>query len=513
MILHTKAPWETEDLFKDFYLNGDLDREMKKLLISYAPFEIRVGVVEDQHLVEFYVERPSEKGIVGNIYKGRVVRIVPGINSAFLDLGLDRTAFLFGDDLVPSEDIDWGREITFARPHEVLKEGMEILVQVIKEPLGKKGARVSTNLTLPGHYLVYLPYFQHIGISRKIKEEAQRKRLREIIETIRPKNTGWIIRTAAVEADEEALKREMEFLLCLWEDIKERARHVKAPALVYEELNIAFRTIRDLYTREVIAILVDDRDFYEKLKEFLERYFPDALSVLTLYEGPDDLFSAQGVQVDVKKLLSKKVWLKSGGFIVIEPCEAFTAIDVNTGRYVGEGEMEETVLKTNLEAALEIATQLRLRNIGGLIIIDFIDMDDPAHQELVLETLKTALKKDKAKHSFLPISPFGILQMTRERKRDSLYEIFYETCPLCGGEGRIKSKRTVYYEMLRRIQKMGPHLRNKRLEIEVHPGLTEIIGEEIYYLADLEKKYNFKSVIKPREELKPWEYKFHIQNP
>ncbi len=484
---------------------------MGKLLISYTPFEIRVGLVEDQTLVEFNVERPSEKSLVGNIYKGKVVKIVPGINSAFLDLGLERTAFLFGDDLVPSGDIEWSREVTPFNLQDILKEGQEILVQVTKEPIGQKGARVSTNLTLPGHYLVFLPYFQHTGISRKIKDEDTRKALRETVERLKPPETGWIIRTAAVEADEDALKREMEFLLCLWEEIKERSKKVRAPALVYEEPNIAFRAIRDLVNREISSIVVDDREFYLRLKEFLERYFPEFLPTLDLYEGKEDLFYVHGFQVDVRKLLSRKVWLKSGGFILIEPCEAFTAIDVNTGRYLGEGrELEETVLKINLEASQEIAYQLRLRNIGGLIVIDFIDMDDPKHQELVLETLKNALKKDKAKHSFLPITPFGILQMTRERKRDSLYEIFYETCPFCGGEGKIKSKRTVYYEILRRILKMGPHLRNKKLEIEVHPSLTEIIGEEIHYLEDLEKKFTFKAILKSNENFLPWEYKFHL---
>ncbi len=485
---------------------------MGKLLISYTPFEIRVGLVEDQALVEYYVERPSEKGLVGNIYKGRVVRVVPGINSAFVDLGLERTAFLFGDDLVPPEDIEWDREVSAVSPQEFLKEGKEILVQVIKEPLGQKGARISTNLTLPGHYLVYLPYFQHIGISRKIKEEALRRELREMLDRLRPAHTGWIIRTAAVEADESSLKREIEFLLCLWEDIKERASKVKAPALLYEELNIAFRSIRDLFTKEISSILVDDPEFYQSLKDFLERYFPDFLSRLELFEGSEDIFYAHGFQTDVKKLLSRKVWLKSGGFIVIEPCEAFTAIDVNTGRFVGETELEETIFKTNLEAAHEIATQLRLRNIGGLIVIDFIDMDNPDHQELVLETLKQALKKDKAKHSFLPISNFGLLQMTRERRRDSLYEIFYETCPTCAGEGKIKSKRTVYYELLRRILKMGPHLKNKILEIEVPPRLAEMIGEEISHLEELEKRFNFKSLLKSNREFSPWEFKFHLQS-
>lgn len=486
---------------------------MGKLLISYTPFEIRVGLIEGNSLVEFYVERPIEKSLVGNIYKGKVVKVLPGINSAFLDLGLERTAFLFGEDLVLPGEIEWDKEVSSSNLEKLLKEGEEILVQVIKEPLGQKGARVSTNLTLPGHYLIYLPYFQHIGISRKIKEERIRKNLKEIVEGFRPPDTGWIIRTAAIEADEEALKREMEFLLCLWEDIKERAKKLKAPALVHEELNIAYRTIRDLLTKEISSIVVDDKDFYEKIREFLERYFPEFLSRLELYEDKEDLFYVHGFQIDVKKILSKKVWLKSGGFIVIEPCEAFTAIDVNTGRYIGTGEMEETVLKINLEAAQEIASQLRLRNIGGLIVIDFIDMENPAHQELVLETLKNALKKDKAKHSFLPITPFGLLQMTRERKRDSLYEIFYETCPLCGGEGKIKSKRTIYYEILRRIMKMGQHLKNKKLEIEVHPNLTETIGEEIFHLEDLEKKYNFKSILKSNKDLAPWEFKFHIYNP
>jgi ribonuclease G len=484
---------------------------MGKLLISYTPFEIRVGLIEDQSLVEYYVERPSEKGLVGNIYKGKIVRVVPGINSAFVDLGLERTAFLFGDDLIPPEDIEWDREVTPISPQEILKEGKEILVQVIKEPLGHKGARISTNLTLPGHYLVYLPYFHHIGISRKIKEEVLRRNLREMVERLRPPHTGWIIRTAAVEADENSLKREIEFLLCLWEDIKERAMKVKAPALLYEELNIAFRSIRDLFTKEISTILVDDLEFYQKLRDFLERYFPDFLSRLELFEGNEDLFYTYGFQTDVKKLLARKVWLKSGGFIVIEPCEAFTAIDVNTGRFVGESELEETILKTNLEAAQEIASQLRLRNIGGLIVIDFIDMDNPDHQELVLETLKNALKKDKAKHSFLPISDFGLLQMTRERRRDSLYEVFYETCPLCAGEGRIKSRRTIYYDLLRRILKMGIHLKNKTLVIEVHPNLTEIIGEEIFHLEELEKRFNFKSIIKSNRDLWPWEFKFNIQ--
>lgn len=485
---------------------------MGKLLISYTPFEILVGLIEEGQLVELYVERPEEKGLVGNIYKGRVVRVVPGINSAFLDLGLSRTAFLFGDDLLPVGEVDWEKEFSVVTNlHEILKEGQEILVQVIKEPIGNKGARVSTNLTLPGHYLVYLPFMNRIGVSRKIKEEEKRKHLKEMVEKLRPPGTGWIIRTAAVEATLEELKSEIEFLLCLWNEIKERSEKTKAPALIYEELNIALRAIRDLFNKEISSIVVDNRDFYQQIVDFLKRYFPHLVPYVNLYEGSEDLFSINGIQLDVKKLLSRKVWLKSGGFIVIEPCEAFTAIDVNTGRYTGTKELEETVFKINLEAAQEIAYQLRLRNIGGLIIIDFIDMEEPAHQEMVLQTLKEVLKKDKAKNSFLPISPFGILQMTRERKRESLYQVFYEPCPYCGGEGYIKSKKTVYYEILRKIMKMGNHLRNKKLEIEIHPELSELIGEEIGYLEALEKEYQFTSILKPNKDLMLWEYKFHIE--
>jgi len=485
---------------------------MSKLLISYAPFEIRVGLIESGELVEFYVERPSEKGLVGNIYKGRVVRVVPGINSAFLDLGLSRTAFLFGDDIMPSTEIDWGESVTISNLHEVLKEGQEILVQVIKEPIGNKGARVSTNLTLPGHYLVFLPYMNRIGVSRKIKNEKERNRLKELVCELRPEGTGWIIRTAAVDSTEEELVAEMNFLLCLWEEIKERAEKNHAPALIYEELNIALRAIRDLFNKEITSIVVDDRRFYEEIKDFLFKYFPNLAPYVELYEGREDIFVAHGIQIDVRKLLSKKVWLKSGGFIVIEPCEAFTAIDVNTGRYTGSKELEDTVFKINLEAAEEIAYQLRLRNIGGLIIIDFIDMEDPEHQEKVLQALKEALKKDKAKNSFLPISPLGILQMTRERKRDSLYQVFYETCPYCHGEGKVKSKKTVYYEILRRLMKIGPHVKGKRVQIEINPALSEVVGEEIHYLEDLEKKFGFTAELKPNKDFLLYEYKFHIMN-
>jgi len=485
---------------------------MAKLLISYCPFEIRVGLFEEDTLVEFAVERPKDKGVVGNIYKGRVVRVVPGINSAFIDIGLERTAFLFSEDVFPKGEILWDKgEPLTTSSLSALREGHEILVQVVKEPIGNKGARLTTNLTIPGHYLVYLPFLDRIGVSRKIKDEAERARLKELVQKLKPPNSGWIIRTAAEGVDEEDLKEEMKFLLSLWDNITEKTKRATAPSLVYEELNIAFRAIRDLFNRDVNLILVDDPEFFKEIQEFLRKYYPRMLEYLKLYEGSEDIFSAHGVTIDVKKLLAKKVWLKSGGFIVIEPCEALTAIDVNTGRFVGDKDLEDTVFKINLEAAQEIAHQLRLRNIGGLIVIDFIDMDLEDHREKVVETLINALKKDKAKNSHLPISPLGLLEMTRERRRDSLYEMFLEPCPLCHGEGKIKSKRTIYYELLRKLYRIGRHLKNKRVVIEISPYISELVSEEISFLEEIEKKFAFKSQLKINRDLNPWEYKFHIQ--
>ncbi len=484
---------------------------MRKLLISYTPFEIRVGLVEGNLLVEYAVERPKDKGVVGNIYKGRVVKVVPGISSAFVDIGLERTAFLFEEDILHPGEVVWDKsQPVFSDFLKALKERQEVLVQVVKEPIGTKGARLTTNITLPGHYLVYLPYVDRIGVSRKIKDEKEQARLKEILQRLKPPNTGWIIRTAAEQATEEELKEEMEFLLCLWEDIKNRAKLATAPALIYEELNIAYRAIRDLFHHGVELILVDDLDFFEQIKDFLSHYYPKLVDYLQLYEGQDDIFSAHGINVDVKKILAKKVWLKSGGFIIIETCEALTAVDVNTGRYTGEKELEDTVLKINLEAAQEIAHQLRLRNIGGLIVIDFIDMEEPEHRQRVVETLINCLKDDKAKNSYLPISSLGLLEMTRERRRDSLYQIFLEPCPLCFGEGKIKSKRTVYYELLRRLYHMGRQVKNKLVIIEINPYLSEIIADEISFLEEMEKKFSFKTQLKINKELQPWEYKFHI---
>ncbi|AEH43904.1 ribonuclease, Rne/Rng family [Thermodesulfatator indicus DSM 15286] len=494
---------------------------MAELLINYAPYETRVALLEDGTLAEFYLERPRERGCVGNIYKGRVVRVLPGMKAAFVDIGLNRTAFLYGGDLCPSlfeaEELfgEYFAQEKFKIPpiEDVLKPGQEILVQVVKEPIGNKGARLTTNVTLAGRYLVFLPTMGHIGISRKIIDEKERKRLKELIEGLRPSNTGWIIRTVAQEATEEEIKTEISFLVSLWEDIKKRAQKVIAPALLYEELDISLRAVRDLLVKEVSSLVIDNRQVYEKILSYVEELAPHLKGCIKLHEPPPGIFEAYGVEIDYHRFLARKVWLKSGGFIVIEPCEAFTAIDVNTGRFVGKDDLEETVLRTNLEAAKEIAYQLRLRNIGGLIIIDFIDMHRQESREKLYQALKQFLSRDRAKTNVRPMSEFGIIEMTRERRRESLYNLLMETCPLCHGDGVIKSKRTVCYELFRRLERMGPHIKGKNVTIKVHPDVAQVLtGEEIEFLEEIEKKFEFEALVNEDPELYPWEFKFILNS-
>ncbi|NPA48459.1 MAG: ribonuclease E/G [Thermodesulfobacteria bacterium] len=493
---------------------------MAELLINYAPYETRVALLEDGQLAEFHLERARERGFVGNIYKGRVVRVLPGMRAAFVEIGLSRTAFLYGGDICPrlleAEDL-FGEEIAakglkYSPIEDLLKPGQEILVQVVKEPVGNKGARLTTNITLPGRYLVFLPTMSHIGVSRKIVDEAERQRLKELLEDLRPPGTGWIVRTVASEATEEELKAEINFLLSLWEDIKARAEKTTAPALIYEELDISLRAVRDLLVKEVSSLVVDNRQVYEKILSYMDYLAPHLKGCVKLHEGPPGLFEAHGIEIDFKRLLSRKVWLKSGGFIVIEPCEAFTAIDVNTGRYVGEIDLEETVLRTNLEAAKEIAYQLRLRNIGGLIIIDFIDMQKAESRQKVYEALKKYLERDRAKTNVRPMSEFGVIEMTRERRRESLYDVLLEPCPFCHGDGYTRSRRTICYEILRRLEKMGPHVKGKIVVIKVHPSIAEVLtGEEIEFLEEIEKSFQFEASVNEDQDLLPWEYKFHLQ--
>lgn len=477
-----------------------------ELIINAAPYETRVALLENGHVVEFYFERPSDKGITGNIYKGRVVKVLPGMQSAFVDIGLERAAFLHvGDVILNQEDVVFA-EFTrlekngFPSPETLaedngvhgvstsfwasspiedrLREGQEILVQIAKEPLGTKGARVTTNITIPGRKLVLMPLVRHVGVSRRIEDEAERERLREIVTSIKPPNVGFIVRTAAEGSDEKKLSAEMDFLLKIWENIKERAQKAPIPSIVYRELDVTLRAARDLFAREVEKLVVDSEKEYERIIQFLDTFAPSLKTQVELYRGNQPIFDAYGIEMEIQRALDKKVWLKSGGYIVIESTEALTTIDVNTGRYVGKRNLEETILKTNLEAVQEIACQLRLRNIGGIIIIDFIDMEKASDRERVFQALVDALKRDRSKTKVLPMSEFGLVQMTRKRTRESIGRLLHEACPYCDGTGFIKSKQSVCYEILRTMERDRSELFGKPVVVRAHPEVVSLFYDE-----------------------------------
>ncbi|MCX7822370.1 MAG: Rne/Rng family ribonuclease [Syntrophobacterales bacterium] len=476
-----------------------------ELVINAAPYETRVALLENGHVVEFYFERPSDKGITGNIYKGRVIKVLPGMQSAFVDIGLEKAAFLHvGDVILNQEDVviteflsveeniltsvvesenktcrNISSSLLSSSPIEDrLREGQEVLVQIAKEPLGTKGARVTTNITIPGRKLVLMPLVRHVGVSRRIEDESERERLREIIASIKPPNVGFIVRTAAEGSDRDKLLAEMDFLLKVWESIKEKASKAPVPAIIYRELDVTLRAARDLFAREVEKLIVDSEKEYEKILQFLDAFAPSLKSQVELYGGTQPIFDAYGIEMEIQRALGKKVWLKSGGYIVIESTEALTTIDVNTGRYVGKRNLEETVLKTNLEAVQEIVCQLRLRNIGGIIIIDFIDMEKPSDRERVFQALVDALKRDRSKTKVLPMSEFGLVQMTRKRTRESIERLLHEACPYCDGTGFIKSKQSVCYEILRAIERERSELFGKPIVVRAHPDVIGLFYDE-----------------------------------
>ncbi|MDX1775471.1 MAG: Rne/Rng family ribonuclease [Desulfobulbales bacterium] len=486
------------------------------LLINATSYEIRIALIEHGNLVEFYQERPVEKGLVGNIYQGRVVRVLPGMQAAFVDLGLERTGFLYVDDVrtdnrhteepmlngscqsasEEESDIIQAEPVPQMNIEELLTEGQEVMVQICKEPLGTKGARLTCNITLPCRNLVYMPMTDHIGISRKVEDDEDRQRLREEIEKLRPQDAGFIVRTVAESASREDLEADMEFLLHLWGEIKDRASNAPVPSMVYEDLDIAQRAVRDLFTPDIQKVVVDDQATYTRVCNFVETFVPQLRNRIALYENEVPLLDAYGVEVEISRALEKKVWLRSGGYIIIETTEALTVVDVNTGRFVGRKDLEETIFKTNMEAAKEIAYQLRLRNIGGIVIIDFIDMEQESHREDVFNVLQEAVKKDKSRSNILKVSEFGLVQMTRKRDRENLSQMMSEPCIYCGGEGLLKSRRSVCYEIFRRISHEGPKMTGDFVTIKVHPSVADLmLKDETLNTEKLEKESNKRFII------------------
>ncbi|MCK4593786.1 Rne/Rng family ribonuclease, partial [bacterium] len=462
----------------------------KEILVSVSPLETRVATLEDGDLVEIMTEAAGARHIVGNIYKGRVSEVLPGLQAAFIDIGFDRNAFLHAEDLVTDvhdigafldEDYDnlidhrRGRRREVPPIEKILSKGQDILVQITKEPIGKKGPRATANITLAGRYLVLMPYADHVGVSRKISSTSERNRLRKLVKGLRTGDAGFIVRTVGEGSSKKALRAEMGYLSRLSREIVRRAKKREAPALVYDDLGLVFSIIRDVLSEEVDSLVIDDRELYNRIRNFARRTAPKLSTRIELYSGRFPLLEAYGVERELERMHQRRIWLKCGGYIVIEQTEALTSIDVNTGKFVGKTNLERTVFETNLEAAVDIPRQLRLRDIGGIIIIDFIDMEVQSHRDEVVKRLNKALQKDRSKTRVRRMSDLGLVEMTRKRVRRSVTAQMTNKCPCCGGVGLVLSDTPLALHVentLRRVLCQAP---NSTVQLVCNPHVVQLI--------------------------------------
>ena len=491
----------------------------QEILINSTPQESRIAIMEDGQLAEFLIERKEEMGVAGNIYKGKVARVLPGMQAAFIDIGLEKAGFLHASDF-SSELGDApilsasSEEVEFEEPpkpqpsrrlplEKRISRNEEILVQVAKDPLGTKGARVTSHISLPGRYMVFMPGTKHIGISRRIESEEERKRLKEIAQSLGTDSGGFILRTASEGRTKREIQRDLKFLTRLWSKIQQKAQSAVAPSLIHQDLDLIARTIRDFYSADTEQVVIDSPKDYRRIVEFVRQLMPRQKAKIVLHAGPEPLFEQRGIEEQVLKALDRRVWLRSGGYIIIERTEALTAVDVNTGRFVGKRNQEETILKTNLEAVQEVVRQLRLRNVGGIIIIDFIDMEKEANRKKVYDALKEALKRDKAKSNILKISELGLVEMTRQRTRESLENQLLRPCPHCEGRGRIKSAATVAYDVLRAIKRQQGQIEDgKNIIVRLHPDVANFLyDEKNNSLENLEREIHRRIIIKASLDL------------
>jgi len=479
-----------------------------EIVINAELGETRVALIENGQFAELHIERSRDKSVVGNVVKGRVMRVLPGMQAAFVDIGLEKAAFLYVGDYFQStletgetegEPNSGGRRKSGGRGRNgrsappridtVLKEGQEIVVQIAKEPIGSKGARITSSLSIPGRHLVLTPWSRRVGVSRRIGSDKERRRLREVVERLRPKNLGFIIRTAGDGVTEDDLKADIRYLSTVWAAIQQRHAEKSAPAILYSEYDLPLRIVRDLAGHDTKRIIADNKDVYESINNFVERFVADPKPKIEHYEKNLPIFESLELEGQINSNLERKVWLKSGGSLVIDKSEALTAIDVNTGRFVGKRDLEETVLKTNLEAVTEVVHQLRFRNLGGLIIIDLIDMESAANREKVYRSLQEALRADKSRTNILKISELGLVEMTRKRTRENLVQTLCEPCSYCEGRSYVLSSESVGFRVLREIRKHLPKLRGRPIAIAVSPHVAEkLLTGSKQALADLSEE-------------------------
>lgn len=509
----------------------------KVLVINQTLNECRASLMENGEVIDYLMER-SGKGhgqipIVGNIYKAKVLRVLPGMQSAFVDIGYEKAAFLYVDDaylptldeqremiermrkeqeeqgddarlgeVIPDElsTLSESMNMRFRPPCPIenfLKEGQEIIVQVAKEPISTKGPRVTRHITLAGRYVVFMPYIEHTGVSRRIEDEKERDRLKETLDSIRPEGKGIIARTVAEGQSYKVLKNDYNMLVKIWKDVYSKAQKSKAPTLCYQDLTFIQRVLRDITDEDIVEIVVDTKDNLKEVEKFATKYLPNMKGKARLFDGETPIYEHYGIDVEIERALANKVYLRSGGSLNIDQTEALVSVDVNTGKFVGRKTLEETILRNNLEAVKEIAYQLRLRNCGGLIIIDFIDMEKEENRQTVYQALLEALKKDRAKTNVLPISGLGLVEMTRKRTRDTLTRLMCGPCPYCEGTGRVKTTLSVCYELVRELTKVLNKSKGQKIYIYAHPEVSaQLCGEDLDIIETLEEKFGKSLIIR-----------------
>lgn len=484
-----------------------------EIIVDVGSDETRVALLEDRELVELYIERPYPERLVGNIYRGKVSSVLPGMQAAFVDIGYEKNAFLYVGDAVAPKDYNEDDDEIYSDAKgcsidEILREGQEITVQVIKEPIGTKGPRVTTHITLPGRHLVLLPNADYTGVSRRIENESERNKLKKMAENLKPKGMGLIVRTASEGKSEEDFIQDLNFLMRMWSTIKQREQSGPVPRCIHKDLNLVYRAVRDLFTWDINKFVINDRQEYAKVLELIDMISPALKYRVEYFSKNYDLFEYYQLESKIARALSRKVWLKCGGYLVIDRTEALTVIDVNTGKYVGGSNLEDTVLRTNIEAAREIAKQLRLRDIGGIIIIDFIDMQEQEHQQMVMDTLKQALKKDRTRTSVVGMTGLGLIEMTRKKIRQELSSVMQVDCPCCEGTGKILAPGSVVKNVEKEIDRYFSRTMADAIQVEVHPAVAAALKNmDGGNLARMEDAYKKKIVIKASNAVKHEEIK------